>query len=64
MVQVEASTGHLFSSDGPWFYGLTWLVYVVVAVVTGLLFLRIGELSLLVPLAALVIVLTFMRKEV
>jgi uncharacterized membrane protein YoaK (UPF0700 family) len=57
-VQVQARSANLLSSDNPWFYGITWLVYLGVSVVTGLLFIRFGEFSLLVSIAALVTLLT------
>jgi uncharacterized membrane protein YoaK (UPF0700 family) len=40
------------SEDSPWKYGLVWATYTAGAVASGLLFLRAGELALLLPLAA------------
>ncbi len=39
--------------ESPWWNGVVWVIYLAGAVLNGLLFLRIGELALIVPLAVL-----------
>jgi uncharacterized membrane protein YoaK (UPF0700 family) len=39
--------------EGPWKNGLTWVVYAIGAIFGAILFLRVGEMALLVPLGAL-----------
>jgi uncharacterized membrane protein YoaK (UPF0700 family) len=50
----SANLNALVSSDGPWFYAITWLVYAGGAVVSGILFVKDGEMALLLPIAALI----------
>jgi uncharacterized membrane protein YoaK (UPF0700 family) len=40
----------------PWLLGVTWIVYVVGAVLNAILYLRIGEVALLLPIAAILAV--------
>jgi uncharacterized membrane protein YoaK (UPF0700 family) len=56
---VSASRPHpgILSGQRPWIYGIAWLVYLGGAAGTGLLFLRIGSTALLLPIAAIAIVL-------
>lgn len=61
----ERNATSLLSDDRPWIFGITWLVYAVGAVVSGLLFLWVGELALILPIAAIVAVIVVglaMRK--
>lgn len=37
----------------PWVYGITWITYLLGALVSALLYLRIGELALVLPIAAI-----------
>ena len=52
-----ASGGGLFMMDQPWVYGTAWFIYAIGALVGALLFQWAGFASLLLPLAAIVIVL-------
>jgi len=38
-------------------YGTTWAVYLVAAVVTGLLFTRVQEMALVLPIVAIFVVI-------
>jgi uncharacterized membrane protein YoaK (UPF0700 family) len=49
--------GGLFMMDQPWVYGTAWFVYAIGALVGALLFQWLGFASLLLPLAAIVVVL-------
>jgi uncharacterized membrane protein YoaK (UPF0700 family) len=42
---------------GPWLSGATWIAYAIGAAVNGLLFLRLGDATLILPIVALVAVL-------
>jgi uncharacterized membrane protein YoaK (UPF0700 family) len=53
----ELDSASLLSDDSPWIYGITWLVYAVGAVVSGVLFLRVGEGALVLPIATIVAVI-------
>jgi uncharacterized membrane protein YoaK (UPF0700 family) len=52
----------LSAIGGPWIYGLTWFVYVTGAVGGGLLFLYTREMALLLPIAAIVVVVIVGRE--
>jgi len=41
--------------ESPWWNGVVWVIYLAGAVLNGILFLRIGELALIVPLAILAV---------
>jgi uncharacterized membrane protein YoaK (UPF0700 family) len=45
----------LAARDGLWLYGLTWFAYVTATVLTGLLFLRVRELALMLPIFSIVL---------
>lgn len=47
------SVGANKPGESPWWNGAVWVIYLTGAVLNGILFLRIGELALLVPLAIL-----------
>jgi uncharacterized membrane protein YoaK (UPF0700 family) len=53
--QEPSGTGVL-SSERPWIYGVTWLVYAGGALSSGLLFLWVGAAALFLPIAAIVAV--------
>jgi uncharacterized membrane protein YoaK (UPF0700 family) len=53
----DLNFGRLFSDRNPWTYGLTWIVYLTGAAIGGLLFLRVAELALLLPIAAIIAVI-------
>lgn len=40
---------------GLWLYGLTWFAYVTASVLAGLLFLRVRELALLLPIFSIIL---------
>jgi uncharacterized membrane protein YoaK (UPF0700 family) len=50
----ELNSGSLMSKDSPWIYGITWFVYAVGALVSGLLFGWVGEVALVLPIAAII----------
>jgi uncharacterized membrane protein YoaK (UPF0700 family) len=52
----EARPSGMQAGRGPWIYLITWLVYAAGAVVSGLLYLRVGELALILPIAAILAV--------
>jgi uncharacterized membrane protein YoaK (UPF0700 family) len=52
------------AADSPWLYGLTWCVYLAGVVAGGLLFLDVSELSLLLPIAIVVIVFVMVTHPV
>jgi uncharacterized membrane protein YoaK (UPF0700 family) len=52
----DQGTGHR-SSGGAWMYGATWIVYLLAAVATGVVFLHLRELALLLPITTLVAVI-------
>jgi uncharacterized membrane protein YoaK (UPF0700 family) len=49
---------------GSWIYGLTWLSYLAASVLTGLLFLHMSELALLLPISLVVLVILLIRSDV
>jgi uncharacterized membrane protein YoaK (UPF0700 family) len=55
--QQELNSASLLSDDSPWIYGITWLVYATRAVISGVLFLRVGEGALVLPITAIVAVI-------
>lgn len=55
-VRRELEPLSALSGRGPLLSGATWLTYAVGAVVSGVLFLRLGELTLLLPILAIVAV--------
>jgi uncharacterized membrane protein YoaK (UPF0700 family) len=61
---VETSTGEstAFTGHRPWIYGVTWLVYLGGATSTGLLYVSVGPMALLLPVAAIVIVLAIASR--
>lgn len=50
-------SGLLFSNQNPWIYVITWIVYAAGALVSGLLFLQVAEMALLLPITAVTIVI-------
>jgi uncharacterized membrane protein YoaK (UPF0700 family) len=58
-------SGSRLSRSGPWMYGATWIVYLVAAVVAGLVFTRAQEMALLLPIVAiLAVIATDARRPV
>ena len=53
----RATKGTAGADDHPWKHGMTWLIYGLSAVGTGWIFLRVGPLALLLPMAAITVVL-------
>lgn len=51
------------SGDSPWKYGLVWGTYTLGAIASGLLFLRVGEMALLLPTAAVAVVIACNPKK-
>jgi uncharacterized membrane protein YoaK (UPF0700 family) len=61
--QQDPGGARLLSSDRPWIYGITWLVYAGGGVASGLLFLWVGATALVLPIAAIVaVVVTGARR--
>jgi uncharacterized membrane protein YoaK (UPF0700 family) len=56
--QQSILTSALSAIGGPWIYGLTWFVYLTGTVVGSLLYLYVGETALLLPIVAIVVVVT------
>ena len=50
-------SGQLFSGRNPWMYGITWIIYLAGAIAGGLLFLRVAEAALLLPITAIIAVI-------
>jgi uncharacterized membrane protein YoaK (UPF0700 family) len=55
--QQGMSGASVMSSDLPWIYGITWLVYAIGALAGGLLYLRVGAAALILPVAAILAVI-------
>ena len=53
----QGTSGAVMSSDLPWIYGLTWLVYAGGALASGLVYLRMGAAALILPIAAILAVM-------
>jgi uncharacterized membrane protein YoaK (UPF0700 family) len=49
--QISALAGR-----GPWLLGVTWIAYIVGAIVSGFLFVYIGEMALILPIVAILAV--------
>jgi uncharacterized membrane protein YoaK (UPF0700 family) len=62
---VETSTGEssAFTGHRPWIYGVTWLIYLGGAMTTGLLYLSFGSTALLLPIAAILVVLVIASRS-
>ncbi len=54
--EQDASGASVLSSDRPWVYGMTWLVYAGGALASALLFLWVGTAALVLPIAAILAV--------
>jgi uncharacterized membrane protein YoaK (UPF0700 family) len=58
----DANSAILWSSKGPVIYGVDWLVYAGGACVSALLFLRVREVALVLPMAAIVAAIIGIKK--
>lgn len=51
--ELNSKSAALVSTQRPWIYGLTWVVYAVGAVCGAVLFLHVGPPALFLPMAAI-----------
>jgi uncharacterized membrane protein YoaK (UPF0700 family) len=63
LVHVSPTDKGILSGHRPWIYGIAWLVYLGGATVTGLLYLSGGPTALLLPIAAIAVVLAVVASR-
>jgi uncharacterized membrane protein YoaK (UPF0700 family) len=56
-------TDRCSSVGDSWIYGLTWFAYLAASILTGLLFLHISELALLLPVSLVVLIILLSRHD-
>lgn len=57
LVETTAGEGGTATGPRPWIYGITWLIYLGGAVATGLLYLWVSAVALLLPIVAILVAL-------
>jgi uncharacterized membrane protein YoaK (UPF0700 family) len=62
-MQTRSRRPGLFMMDQPWVYGAAWFIYAIGALVGALLFQWTHAASLLLPLAAIVVVLVLESRD-
>ena len=63
LVETTAGEGDTATGPRPWIYGITWLIYLGGALATGLLYLSVTAVALLLPIIAILVALAVASRE-